>query len=37
MVTRLQSVAARDAMLEMGSEAGMTESLDRLEALLAHR
>ena len=37
MVTRLQSVAARDAMLEMGAEAGMTESLERLEALLARR
>ncbi len=37
MVTRLDSVAARDAMVEMGSEAGMTESFERLDALLARR
>ncbi len=37
MVTRLDSIAARDAMVEMGSEAGMTESFERLEALLARR
>ncbi|MDQ3654092.1 MAG: SRPBCC family protein [Chloroflexota bacterium] len=35
MVTRLQSIAARDAMVEMGVEAGLGESLERLDALLA--
>jgi len=34
-ITRLQSIAARDAMLEMGSEAGWAESMERLDALLA--
>ncbi len=34
-VTRLGSVAARDAMVEMGAIAGWTQSLDRLESLLA--
>lgn len=37
MVTRLQSIAARDAMVEMGAIAGWTESMERLDALLARR
>lgn len=35
LVTRLPSSEARDAMVEMGAIAGWTESMERLEALLA--
>lgn len=34
-VIRVGSIEARDAMIEMGAIAGWTESLERLEALLA--
>lgn len=37
VVTRLDSIEARDAMVEMGAIAGWTESMERLEALLAGR
>ena len=34
-ITRLQTIEQRDAMLEVGHEAGWNESLDRLAELLA--
>lgn len=34
-VIRLDSIQARDAMIEMGAVTGWTESMERLEALLA--
>ncbi|HVL25100.1 MAG TPA: SRPBCC domain-containing protein [Thermomicrobiales bacterium] len=34
-ITRLQSIAARDAMLEMGAAAGWDETLNKLAAYLA--
>lgn len=34
-ITRLQTIEQRDAMLEMGAEAGWNESLDKLARLLA--
>jgi len=37
MTTRLQSIAARDAMVEMGAVAGWTESMERLDILLRDR
>lgn len=35
VVVRLDSIEARDAMVEMGALAGWNESMERLEALLA--
>jgi uncharacterized protein YndB with AHSA1/START domain len=35
VVVRVDSVEARDAMIEMGAVIGWTESMERLEALLA--